>query len=503
MYSIFQNFKMNFIAWFDIHNCERKFFGLTLAVLLSISCAEKGYAQEEEDEDGKIIITNPKEEDNTQDSTQDAIKKFDQAQDAHEKGDLLTALKFYDEALKLTPEFPEAEYQRGNAFVSLGKSNEAEKAFRRAIALREDWTLPMASLGSILVSTMRFAEAEKILTKAIELDDKNSPAYVSLTDLRLKTKASPAVLKELLGRLQILTSKANPIASLWASRSALERALGDNAAAKTSLNRALAIEPKNKSALNERAQIALSEGDFTSARETAKTLAQLSPNSSDVKFLQARIYAAESKTDEALQILDSITNPSAEILSLRNSISARGSVNVSYLEMLIENDPKNAAVLGRLCSLLRTENPAKALEYCRRASEFEPTNINHAVGFGAALVQGRKFDEAVTLFKKLAQIAPDNSTVRANLATALFQLKRFPEAKIEYQWLTEKQPDLTIAYYFLAIAHDNLGEYLDAMANYQQFLKLADAVADKLEIEKVTLRLPSLLKQVNKARNKK
>ena len=487
---------MNFISGFNIYTCRRRLFGLTLAVLLSVAFAEKGSAQRDQDEQDKIIITNPKEEDNSQ----DAIKIFNQAQDAHEKGDLPTALKLYDEALKLTPEFPEAEYQRGNAFVSLGKSNEAEKAFRRAIELRDDWTLPMVSLGSILVSTKRFAEAEKFLTKAIALDDRNSPAYVSLTDLRLKMRASPTVLRELLSKLQILTAKANPTASLWASRAAVERTLGDNAAAKISLNRALAIDPRNKPALAERAEIAISEGDFTSASETAKTLTQLSPNSSDAKYLEARIYAAESKTDEALKILDSISNPSPEILSLRNSISARGSVNVSYLEKLIETDPDNAAVLGRLCNLMRTENPAKALDYCRRASEFEPNNINHAVGFGAALVQAKRFEDAVTLFKKLALMAPDNSTVRANLATALFQLKRFSEAKTEYQWLTEKQPELPIAYYFLAIAHDNLGEYLDAMANYQQFLKLADATANKLEIDKVILRLPSLQKQVSKAK---
>ena len=361
----------------------------------------------------------------------------------------------------------------------------------------------MASLGSILVGANRFAEAEKILTKAIELDDKNSSAYVALTDLRLKTKASAAVLKELLGKLQTLTSKANQMASLWAARSALERALGDKAAAKTSLNRALAIEPKNKSALNERAEMALSDGDFKDATEIAKILARISPNSPDVKFLQARIYTAESKTDEALKILDSITNPSAEILSWRNSISARGSVNTEYLEMLIEKDSKNAAVLGQLCNLMRTENPAKALDYCRRASESEPNNINHAVGFGAALVQAKQFEDAVTIFKKLSQLAPDNSTVRANLATALFQLKRYLEAKTEYQWLTEKQPDTPIAYYFLAIAHDNLGEYLDAMANYQQFLRLADPTAYKLEIEKVNLRLPGLQKQVSKVKSKK
>jgi hypothetical protein len=60
---------------------------------------------------------------------------------------------------------------------------------------------------------------------------------------------------------------------------------------------------------------------------------------------------------------------------------------------------------------------------------------------------------------------------------------------------------LAIAYYFLAIAHDNLGEYMDAMANYQQFLKLADATSNKLEIEKVNLRLPVLQKQIKEKKD--
>src|SRR5215204_2150958 len=123
--------------------------------------------------------------------TDDPIALFNKGQDAHEKGDLETALKFYDAALKVLPEFPEAEYQRGSAFVQMGKSAEAEKAFRRAIEIREDWTLPMAKLGAILIKKNQFDEAEKILTKAIELDEQNFPAFDAITELRIKTKASP------------------------------------------------------------------------------------------------------------------------------------------------------------------------------------------------------------------------------------------------------------------------------------------------------------------------
>ena len=93
-------------------------------------------------------------------------------------------------------------------------------------------------------------------------------------------------------------------------------------------------------------------------------------------------------------------------------------------------------------------------------------------------------------------MAPDNYTIRVNLATALFQLKRFPDAKTEYHWLIDAQPNLAVTYFFLAICHDQLREYPDAMANYLQFLKLADPVQQKLEIEKVNLRIPTLQKQL-------
>jgi tetratricopeptide (TPR) repeat protein len=118
-------------------------------------------------------------------------------------------------------------------------------------------------------------------------------------------------------------------------------------------------------------------------------------------------------------------------------------------------------------------------------------------------VQAKQYNDAVIILRRLLQVVPDNSTARANLATALFQIKKFEEAKIEYRWLTEKQPTLPIAYYFLAIIHDNLAEYMDAMANYQQFLKLADSGVSKLEIEKVNLRLPALQKLIKQGKGKK
>jgi len=488
MFATFQKYKIILPAQFNIfHFFHRRKAALliVLAFLTMLSLSAVGVAQDEDEEQAEAVLI------------------FNKGQDAHEKGDLQTALKFYDEAVKLAPEFPEVEFQRGNILLILGKTDEAERAFRRAVELREDWTLPMTNLGGLLIRKNNFAEAEIVLSKAVELDAQNFPAFVALTELRLKQKAAPSVLKELLTKLQNLTAKAKPAASIWAARGAIESALNDKIAAKKSLTNALAIEPKNSLALTTRAEISLAEGDFARAVNEAKMLLQTSPNSLSAKILLARVYAEGGNRTEALKILDALDSTDLNVSALRNSITATDSVNAADLEKQLEKDQKNAAVLGRLCILLRTENPSRALDYCRRASEAEPTNVNHAVGFGAALVQAKQFENAAIILRKILQIAPDNLTAHANLATALFQLKRYSEAKTEYQWLTEKQPNLTIAYYFLAIAHDNLGEYLDSMANYQQFLKIADADENKLEIEKVNLRLPILRKQLKKVKSKK
>ena len=481
----FQKYKIIFASQYKVFRYRNAALLIVFAFLIMLSFSVVSSAQEEDEEQTEAVLI------------------FNKGQDAHEKGDLQTALKFYDEAIKLAPKFPEAEFQRGNALLTLGKSDEAEQAFRRAIELREDWTLPMASLGGLLIQKNNFAEAETVLSKAVELDAQNFPAYVALTELRLKQKAAPVVLKELLTKLQNLTAKANPTASIWAARGAIESALSDKIAAKKSLTNALAVEPKNSLALATRTEISLAEGDFARATNEAKMLLQISPNSTGAKILLARVYAESGNRTEALKILDAIEATDSNAAALRNSITAVDSVNAADLEKQLEKNQKNAAILGRLCVLLRTENPSRALDYCRRASEAELTNVNHAVGFGAALVQAKQFENAIIIFRKILQIAPDNFTAHANLATALFQSKHYAEAKTEYQWLTEKQPNLAIAYYFLAITHDNLGEYWDSMANYQQFLKIADATENKLEIEKVNLRLPTLQKQLKKVKSKK
>ena len=433
----------------------------------------------------------------------DPVSIFNQAQELHEKGDLSGAILLYEKALKIMPEFPEAEYQRAAALLVLGKTGDAEKGFRRAVELRSDWTLALSSLGSVLVQQAKYGEAEPMLTKAIELDGQNFPALLALTELRSKTNAAPAILNDLLSKITELSAKASPPASVWVARAALQRALNLGPGARASIDKALSLDPKNKFAIEQSADIALNDGDTERAAADADLLEKISPKSEAALLIRARILAHEGKIDDAIKLLDSNSNPSPDAVELKAKLVVGVSRNPAELEKQLETDAKNPQVLSKLCTLLRKDDPAKALEYCRRAADAEPANMNHAVGFAAALVQAKQFDPAATILRKIIERVPENWTAHANLATALFQLKRYAEAKAEFEWLTIKQPRSPAAYYFLAIAHDQIEEYMDAMANYQQYLRLADPVQNKLDIEKINLRLPLLQRLIREGKGKK
>jgi tetratricopeptide (TPR) repeat protein len=442
-----------------------------------------------------------------------AIQFFEQGQNAHEKGDLETALKFYAKAVELNSEFPQAEFQRGAALQKLNRLSEAEKSFRRAIELSEDWSLAWAKLGALLVAEKKLVEAETVLNKAVALDAANFPALVALTELEINSQSAPEKLRQLLAKIRAQTDgKQNAPAVLWTSRAALERALGDAAAAKQSVRRALELQPDNVSARIERAEILLLERDVTAALADAKFAVTAAPADFQAQMLLARVYAANEQTEESLKILDALAAATAQnvnfsaVADLRKQIliAASGEKNVAALEDLLVKEPNNAAVLGKLCAVTRSANLQKALDYCRRAIKQEPQNITHFFDYGAALLRARHFDAATEVLQSALQIAPENYTARANLAAAFYEAQKYDEAIVEFNRLIDARAENAVAYYFLATAHDRIGNYVEAMAAYQKFLSLADPKQNQTEIDNVKFRLPILSRQIEKgARGKK
>jgi tetratricopeptide (TPR) repeat protein len=457
-------------------------------------------------------LTTAQTEDAFGDSAADPVKLFERGQNAHARGiagpdvaELAKALELYDEAIKVKPDFAEAEFQRANVLIALDRLPEAEAGFRQVLALRKEWSLPYAALGALLVRLERDAEAEPLLRQALKLDPENSLAQRLLADVRLRAGDA----KEALVLLRHATSETDAPLSAWLLRARAERATNDDVAALSSLGHVMQVEPRNAVALLERAEIRIANGDNEPALADLAAAEALLPGEKASASRLAADYELAGKPEAAQRIAQAAGlskaggesgKASLQVIGTPEEIEAANSDDVvvarKALEVLLGKNPKNAMLCARLGSSYRTVDAVRSLRYYQSATEMEPANPDYATGYSAALIQARRFAEAAQVLRRVIAAAPENYPAHANLATALYELKQFAAALAEYHWLLQAKPDLTVAYYFIATAHDYLGEYEDALAAYETFLARADIKTNQLEIEKVNLRLPTLRRQI-------
>jgi tetratricopeptide (TPR) repeat protein len=477
-------------------NSRRFLFAVIVFILVAV-CASAAAAQTIDVTDGET----------------DPVKLFERAQNAHAKGDLSRALALYEEAIKLRPEFPEAEYQRGVALAGLKRPGEAEIAFRRAIDLRKDWSLPYSALGTLLSRAEKNKEAEPALRRAMQLGATDFTTLDSLSAVRLRAGDK----QEALVLAQRAAEDENAPASAWTWRAIVERANGNSMAAVASLDHALQIEPKNVAALRERAEVRVGAGEYVQAIEDLKAVLLIMVGDKETSLRLASVYELAGKKDEAQRIygafgqaVDPHAPQPAGVLNVVGSAEDIAAANDEdpkvaqpALEKLIAANPKNAALFARLGEVTRRSDPPKSAESYRRANEIDPRNPRYATGYAAALVQARRFAEAVTILRRVIASAPNEYAAHANLALALYELKDFPDALPEYEWLAAARPEVAATFFFIATAHDNLGEYEDALRAYDKFMSVADPTINKLEIEKVNLRLPKLRDQIRRGQGVK
>jgi tetratricopeptide (TPR) repeat protein len=438
------------------------------------------------------------------DDATDPIRLFERGQGAHARGELEKAIGFYEQALKVRPEFPEAQFQLGSAFASLGRLAEADAAFRLAISQKKNWSLPYSALGVVLMRQSRDKDAEQFFRQALTIDNKDAIALRMLAELRLRAGDT----KEALDLAKRATAIAEAPASAWIVLATAERANGNKAAAKTALDHVLADEPQNIAALLERADLFRDEKNFELAITDLKTAAKLKPTDKVVLSRLAEALQQAGKAEEALAVAKSAGlevqqatgNGAGGVVGTPEEIEAANSSDPATarkaLEKLLEKNPKNAMLFGRLGASYRTDDPARSLEFYRKASELQPDAPEYALGYAAALVQARRFPEAANILRKVVRLTPDSYVARANLATALYESKLYQEAIPEYEWILTAKPEIVVAHYFIATAHDYLGEYPEALASYEKFLAVADARTNQLEIDKIKLRLPMLRRQI-------
>jgi protein O-GlcNAc transferase len=137
--------------------------------------------------------------------------------------------------------------------------------------------------------------------------------------------------------------------------------------------------------------------------------------------------------------------------------------------VIVQQLPGFEPALAKLALLTyRTGRLEQAIEFLRRASAANPTDINHLGNLGVALAGVGQFEEAAEAFDKALRLQPHNAELHANLGNIFSEQKFFERAVASYQAALTLNPNLPDTWYNLGNTLWELGRYHEAVDAQRQ-----------------------------------
>lgn len=458
----------------------------------------------------------------TSDPQKQAAALFESGQNAHQSGDLNKAIEIYGEALKRDPSLWQAEFQRGIAYLSLNRNAEAKSSMLRVSEQltqfgdtpesRQVSARVQVTLGEIALAQSNAEEAEKAFRRALELSPQSPRVYSGLAEVMLASGKHAEAITDAKAAIAAGDDRASTFSLLGIAQTL--NANYDEAL--PSLDEALKRDPKNTMALLYRAEVFIAKNRLNEAIADLRSALAIE-SLPRTKLRLAAVYSQTKKYDEAVVLYQEILKDEPANAEARAALavamieSGKGAEAITQLESLVKAGPNRADLHAQLAELYLPAQPDKALEHYTLAAKLVPSNQNHQIGIGSALVKLRRFQEAVAVLRQVLAQSPKDEIAyfaHTNLATALFELDDFANAGREFLWILNVQKErgdrkrYAVSIYFLGICFDKLGDYEQALNAYTQFLRVA-LPENQLEIGKVRLRLPSLQRQIKEGKGKR
>lgn len=422
-----------------------------------------------------------------------AAESFDEGQTAQQRGDLYSAVKLYTAAVSSDPSLFQAYYQRATALLALGRESEAEADLKKVTELEPKFARAHRALGQMWSDRGQTEAASQELAKAIELEPKLTGTRIYYASALLKLGKPESAIEHL--RVAIELKEQVPFA--YALLGVAEERLGKQTEALADYSRAIELDSANGTAHEGRGRLFEARGEVAKAIEEYSAAYRSQP-SREAAIKLAELHRQAGQLQAAIQLYRRLLLERPDDLISRMEMASlmadNGQAEDAEKEIarVVAAKPTDAKLLSKAGDFFFKERPGVAVDYYRRSVEANPNDNNARVQLGASLVRSMQFDAALAVLAEAISREPNNYAPHASLAFASFKLKRYPEAAREFVWIIRARPEVPASYQFLAISLDHLGDCEQAYKSYREFVRRADAVANKIEVQQANTRSSEL-----------
>lgn len=207
------------------------------------------------------------------------------------------AIRAYDRAIALKPDYVDPYFNRGNALLRLQRNQDALASFDQAIALSPGLGLAHYNRGTVLQTLDRLPEAMESYRKVLAIDPANVQARFNLGCIHLQMKQ----FDETLECMDQVIERAPEIPEPHNNQGTALLRLGRYAEAVAAFSRALEINPQSAEAYNNRGEAQLQLRNLESALADVSRAIELRPQQGESRFLMGRLLREMKRYDEALQ----------------------------------------------------------------------------------------------------------------------------------------------------------------------------------------------------------
>ncbi|MCB1705051.1 MAG: PEP-CTERM system TPR-repeat protein PrsT [Halioglobus sp.] len=250
---------------------------------------------------------------------------------------------------------------------------------------------------------------------------------------------------------------------------------GDEAAARQSLQAALALDPEFLPARLALARMDLADRALDDLRQHLQVLLELAPTTPDVLQLQAAMAAIEQRPTAAVAFsrqafaLAPGTHSALELAHYLSSAGDTGAANQLLLDWVTEHPSDQRVRLALAGQLQQSGRHREALAQYEAALETDPRSVIALTRLSQALRDSAP-EKALALAERASEFAPDAPEVLDSLAMAAYASGDYARAGVSVRRAIMKAPDNPAYRYHNALILVAQGNTNSAVAALEQLL---------------------------------
>ena len=418
-------------------------------------------------------------------------------------GDYNAAIRDYGKAIRLDPKGAEAYFNRGNANCGIGDYNAAIWDYGKAIALNSKDVDVYINRGNIYCNIGDYDAAIGDYKKAIALNPRNADAYINRGNIYYKKGDYNAAIRDY-GKAIRLDPKN---AEAPFNRGNIYCEIGNYDAAIRDYEKAIALNPSNADAYFNQGNVYYQTGDYAAAiRDYEKAIA-LNPSNADAYFNQGNAYYQTGDYDAALYEYDIVINMKPKFEEAYhnrgNAYYNKGEYNkaIGDYSREIELYPMNAeAYYNRGNAYFNMMEYDKAINDYNKAIKFpvnkgkyvmnngsddewlEGLNLKDANAYnnrGNANYKIGDYDAAIWDYSKAINLNPSGIKAYINRGNVRCKIGDYGAAIWDYGAAINLNPKNAEAYIYQANAYYQKDDYDAAIYEYNIATKLNPSYSSK------------------------